>query len=711
VSNAALRTAFTYDARGNRTGVTAFAIDSSSAPQATAYTYDLANRLLTETNPLSKTTTFAYDAAGRRQTKLDAKGQVTTYQYDAAGRLKRVGFPSGAGYDFDYDALGRRVLEKSPSHERRLAWDAVGQLSHVDDVTLLKALDYTHDAVGQRTSVTASGLTRSFGYDTRGLLQTASLGQAGVMRFGYDASGRRRFVSRPNGVRSEYLYDDGGQLVGLKHTKGTTVLASYAYGYDGNGLRTLRAEADGRQEVYGYDALHRLTRVEAVGSSVTTYGLDFVGNRKTETKTGVATRSANYNPFNQQTQRSGGGEATVTSAWDDNGNLLTETQGPQVTRYVWDEDNRLRQVTSVASGVTDYAYDANGLRVLRTDARGTVRYLLDGMEVLEEIGTGGALSVAWLNHPQAIDESLAFETGGATYYPLLDALNSVMAITDASGQVVREYRYDVYGARVSSTGSGPDVDRGFTGRYHDANGLIEHRDRLRNPTTGGWLQADRAGFVDGPDLYLYAQAAPVALVDPRGFRASALIVIGFDLGSYVRNQYDRRLEKLRESNRRSYELAVGREIMRIRSLTENQIYFRVPTEVVGYHVESAATRSEFLAIAASISGDGGGRYDEFYMLAHSGSGTLGMAQASGGSITADDVAYFLNLAGVRPRMNVILGCSTEAKNLLGKVAARTGLATYGTRQDVEPKFWFYPNSGQIERVHLNEGGLVRWTRR
>jgi hypothetical protein len=39
----------------------------------------------------------------------------------------------------------------------------------------------------------------------------------------------------------------------------------------------------------------------------------------------------------------------------------------------------------------------------------------------------------YLSNPRVIDEILSFEKGGATYYPLADALGSVMALTDASG--------------------------------------------------------------------------------------------------------------------------------------------------------------------------------------------------------------------------------------------------------------------------------------
>src|SRR5207247_7576676 len=53
---------YDYDARGNRTSVRA-----AGQLTPTTYTYDLANRLLSETNPMGQVTSFTYDAAGNRQ--------------------------------------------------------------------------------------------------------------------------------------------------------------------------------------------------------------------------------------------------------------------------------------------------------------------------------------------------------------------------------------------------------------------------------------------------------------------------------------------------------------------------------------------------------------------------------------------------------------------------------------------------------------------
>jgi RHS repeat-associated protein len=121
----------------------------------------------------------------------------------------------------------------------------------------------------------------------------------------------------------------------------------------------------------------------------------------------------------------------------------------------------------------------------------------------------------FLTNPKVIDEVLSFETGGATYYPLTDALGSVMAVADSSGAVVRTNSYDVYGARTTS-GTGPEIAYGFTGREHDASGLNYNRDRYLDALRGRWTQPDRKKFQDGPNFFLYAASSPVRFVDPTG---------------------------------------------------------------------------------------------------------------------------------------------------------------------------------------------------
>ena len=122
-----------------------------------------------------------------------------------------------------------------------------------------------------------------------------------------------------------------------------------------------------------------------------------------------------------------------------------------------------------------------------------------------------------LLNPEQIDDILQFEdaAAGSDYFPLADALGSVMVVVDSSGIIVRRFGYEVYGARTT-TGSGPAPAFGFSGREHDGWGGVYQRDRSREVAVGGWMQVDRAGMVDGPQQYLYARASPSRFIDPTG---------------------------------------------------------------------------------------------------------------------------------------------------------------------------------------------------
>jgi RHS repeat-associated protein len=517
---------YQYDVRGNRTAV--IASGAQAGNETTSYTYDAANRLLTERNPLNQVTTFTYDAVGNRATKLDAKGQLTTYTYDDERRLTDVSFADGTAYAFRFDSLGRRVSEASSTHARTLQYDAVGRVSLVNDGQTGAIIESGYDVEGRRTLVREGGVERRIEYDARGLVKRLALGSSGFINVTHDALGRRTAVTRPNGVRSDWLFDDASQLVSVMHTKGGVVIDGFAYAYDAHGLRTRKTRFDGTFEVYGYDAADRLTRVDDEGGKSSQYVLDGLGNRTAlnVAQPGIAAlfTTSNSNAFNQLTSssRSGGGLPSLAPAYvyDANGNLTSETAGSASATYTWDADNRLRQVTQ-PSLVSSYGYDAHGLRNRKVEGAAETRFLLDGQSVLAEYDSGNVATRRYLQNEEAIDDIYAFAEGGQAYFPLADALGSVVSITDASGAVVRRNNYEAYGARTS-TGTGPQWAYGFTGREQDASGWRYHRDRYADASTGRWLQADRLGHVEGVNVYGFAKQSPVMFTDPTGRFTAAL---------------------------------------------------------------------------------------------------------------------------------------------------------------------------------------------
>ena len=104
----------------------------------------------------------------------------------------------------------------------------------------------------------------------------------------------------------------------------------------------------------------------------------------------------------------------------------------------------------------------------------------------------------------------------AAYYYHYDALGSVIALSDSSGDTVQTYEYSVFGepAVEDANHSNPYM---FAGRRYDIGiGLYYNRARYYNPYTGRFLQTDPVGYADGINWYKYCKNNPLLWVDPSG---------------------------------------------------------------------------------------------------------------------------------------------------------------------------------------------------
>ena len=127
---------------------------------------------------------------------------------------------------------------------------------------------------------------------------------------------------------------------------------------------------------------------------------------------------------------------------------------------------------------------------------------------------------------------VAMVQGGVTYYLAYDQVGTLRAVTDASGNVVKQIDYDSFGNILSDSNSSFTVPFGFAGGLHDRDtGLVRFGYRDYDPDTGRWTAKDPIGFAGGDtDLFGYVQNDPVNFVDPLGL-ASADVAIGAITGA------------------------------------------------------------------------------------------------------------------------------------------------------------------------------------
>ncbi len=504
----------TYDAAGRVVGVT----DPLGRTQS--YEYSKANRIIGSTqpdggqitsipdrsgrplyiaDPLGHFWMFSYDAAGRVTSRRDPNGNTESYAYDALGRLMRRTRRDGSVISYAYDNASRLTTVTMPGQTLTYGYDAGGNLTSVTDPAGTTTM--TYDALGRRlTRTDPAGRSVAFSYTAAGRLKTLTYPDGHAVAYAHDAAGRLSTitdwrgnqtailydnanrptqVTLPNGTRVLSTYDAAGRLATrASRTSGNAVIASYAYAYDasGNLVSVTRTEplalaSVDSQAVYGYDPVNRMLTA-TVDDVVTTYTFDVRGN------------------------------------------LTTRLSGGVTTTYGYDALNRLVSLSD-GTNATTYAYDGAGNRVVKTHNGSTTGYVREGPTVYCTLDSAGTITSY-----NVFAGSLLYtlDPGGAISVYHGDERGSVVAVTDAAGNVQESYAYDPYGKVVASAGSlaNPFQFMGTLGVLADENGLNQMQARYYDPDARRFLTEDPLGLTAGLNLYAYAGGDPVNRVDPRG---------------------------------------------------------------------------------------------------------------------------------------------------------------------------------------------------
>ncbi|MGH9201957.1 MAG: hypothetical protein ACRD2A_12070, partial [Vicinamibacterales bacterium] len=85
-------------------------------------------------------------------------------------------------------------------------------ITHTGPGGTLKSFTYTHDAVGNRKSVTSGAGTESYMFDALNRITSATYTNGDLVEYTYDANGNR-LTKRLNSVTTNtYTYDNADQL-------------------------------------------------------------------------------------------------------------------------------------------------------------------------------------------------------------------------------------------------------------------------------------------------------------------------------------------------------------------------------------------------------------------------------------------------------------------------------------------------------------------
>lgn len=537
-------TSFTYDDLGRRltetdalNGVKQFAYDGNGNVisitdqngNTTSYTYDANNDLVTEIYPDASTRSYTYDAVRKPITRTDNNGVTTTYVHDAVDRLLSRSYAGGGTDEFVYDLKGRMTEANNATVDVSFNYDPLDRLT--SEVMGTETIGFGYDTPGrQRTVVYPGGRVVQETMDPRGRLTritdlTSSPYVLAEQTF--DLGDRKMARSYSNGNSSVWAYDANARVTSIVH--GPNAHTGFTYGYDDedNRLYEQRAHQPSQSAAYSYDPLLRLTAVATgtlnngavnVPTGSESFNYDLLGNRITATQNGTSTSYVTNN-LNQYTSYS----TTTTTALghDSNGNLISEG----VRTFQYDVENRIIAVDG--GSTSSYGYDALGRRVRKTVAGTTTWFYHDGINVIEEQDNAHATTATYV-FGHVVDEILHMQRGAINLFYAHDALGSVVALTDQTGQVVERYAYSAYGEVTIRDGANNVMMTSafgnsymFASRAFDSQ-LNGYYNRLRQYSSklGRFTQRDPLGFIDGPSLYQYGHSSPGNQTDPLGLAAS-----------------------------------------------------------------------------------------------------------------------------------------------------------------------------------------------
>jgi len=347
-----------------------------------------------------------------------------------------------------------------------------------------------------------------------------------------------------------------GRTTSITVTSGAATLWEATYGYDTVGNRTW-SKYGTQGDAYAYDATYQVTGVkygsatpesgyaaitDAQGSSTWTY--DPAGNRTNQTVTGTvpgvdpaatsytandinsyAAVTEDGTPVNSDTlalSRAGlahspRADLSAFGDWsytnDVYGNIIQAANGTQTVRFYFDGANK-----RVGKEI---------------DTDGPIWWLHDVIHLVEEYDSVTSQTAEYIYEP-GIDRPLAKIEGGVTKFFHQDVLGNsdtlllsragVVALTNGGGDLVEEYRYDIWGNSEALDQNGDPIQGTpesiflFTARQWDPEpGIYYYQARSYSQTLGRFMQQDPIGFGGGDlNVMRYVWNMSLRWTDPSG---------------------------------------------------------------------------------------------------------------------------------------------------------------------------------------------------
>ncbi len=558
---------YEYNARGQITGITDgngeridYRLDSwgritgicFSDGVTEGYEYTPSGQVSRTINGNGGSIQYRYNSLGKVRERIDQTGDTETFRYDEEGNLSLHIDRDGRQVSRTYNVFGNLVCEKATDENGEnpvitiCRYDSLGRLTHAvcnghsyeyiyNDQGRLKEkrsggrrlISYTYDGGGKIAQITdPAGVTTHYEYDILGRTSRIFSPEGMEVRYLYDCLERLEQIRCGNGIRTSYQYDADGNVSHLETRMGSDILLSFRYQYDGNGNRLTKTGVQGPATdgssaldiTYQYDVRGQLLE-ENRKDAVFRYSYDAAGNRVRKEETGENRNIETVYSYNEKNQlinteeiRTDGIRRRNTFTYSRQGSILREETESGISRYFYNSKNQQIRVECADGQIQENRYDAEGLRHEMRENGKLLRFVYQNGELLYE--EGGDKETASCHLGAGIE---AVRRGQRTYYYHPDEQLSTALITDETGTIKNQYRYDAFGVGLEASEELPNRIR-YTGQqYDEVTEQYYLRARYYNPILGRFLQED-VYQGDGLNLYAYCRNNPVVYWDPSGYK-------------------------------------------------------------------------------------------------------------------------------------------------------------------------------------------------
>ncbi|MCK4760683.1 MAG: hypothetical protein KAW12_00690, partial [Candidatus Aminicenantes bacterium] len=520
----------------------------------TSYEYDDQKRITKITYPDATFVQYAYTEAMEQDgitkyrivTEMQRNGTVVANRYDKLNRLVQREITRTAGVGgptvetYEYDGLSRLTKAGNDNYTIERKYDALNRL--LEEKQMGESINYTYSVDDNRRKMSIeypNGRIIERDFDILDRVSKIRSESESITDYSYIGKSYRLLSKQyGNGDLISYLYDQGRRLT-TKESKNSAqgLINKYNYGYNKVNMRMYeqRVHDSNRGDLFAYDEVYRLKNIKFNSPDPTTPETDQFEKQKTyqfdkvdnilkivqqtggETDEIVNTIEGNNVKLNQYTRFDEWG-----LSYDQNGN--TTQKGVQ--QFTYDYRNQLLSAQDLNIDV-NYKYDPFGRRVEKTTGSSTTKYFYDFNQVIEERDNNNAVTKQYV-YGNGIDEILRvdkYESGNPIpYYYHTNAIGSITAITDSSGDLVERISYDTFGMPTFKDANGDLVNSSSLGneylfhgrRYDRAANLYYYRARYYDPIMGRFLQNDPLGYFDSMNLYQGFNMNSINFIDPNG---------------------------------------------------------------------------------------------------------------------------------------------------------------------------------------------------